>query len=64
MLGIGKNSIIKGAIIESNVSIGRDVTITNRDVPHTPPSPPPPPFYRFYLPQLPCAHVRSEPMFL
>jgi len=43
VLGIGKNSIIKGAIIESNVSIGRDVTITNRDVPHTSPSPPFPP---------------------
>lgn len=29
VLGIGKNSIIKGAIIEDNVSIGADVSITN-----------------------------------
>lgn len=27
--GIGRNSQIKGAIIESNVSIGADVTILN-----------------------------------
>jgi glucose-1-phosphate adenylyltransferase len=30
-LGIGENSVVKGAIVDKNVRIGRDVSITNKD---------------------------------